>query len=35
MRDFRPEPPTPTNNAHPPGIDKILQILDRCSREYL
>lgn len=33
--DCRPEPPTPTNNAQPPGIVKILHILERCPRAYL
>lgn len=31
VKDYLPEPPTPTKRAFPPGISKILQILDICS----
>jgi len=30
-KDYFPDPPTPTKRAFPPGISKILAILDMCS----
>lgn len=31
VKDYLPEPPTPTSKALPPGISKILEILEMCS----
>lgn len=31
VKDYLPEPPTPTNKALPPGMSNILEILEICS----